>query len=255
MTGPNLGLEAIAWVPDSYLTASGFFDESKNRAYNPADYPTHGTGLFVVGLETQGSLFFYALTSESFTRVATVATQLPAIMELEFDRDARQLWAVCDDTCTGRSAVLSINTAGRFAPTTYYERPTGMPNINNEGFAIAPLDTCANGRRSTYWADDSETAGQAIRSGWIACTFVSPTTSTTSARPAATAAPVTFGTIATTSTSTTAAPTSSTVPSTPVTTRPVTTTPPTTKPAAVLGVIVEAPQVAEAQEVEPSFTG
>ncbi|MFN6474197.1 MAG: hypothetical protein RMY36_031580 [Nostoc sp. SerVER01] len=50
----NLGLEAIAWMPDSYLQANGFIDESTNQPYNPANYPLHGTGLFFVGLEANG---------------------------------------------------------------------------------------------------------------------------------------------------------------------------------------------------------
>ena len=36
---PNLGIEDIAYVPDSYLTANGFLDESTSAAYNPADLP------------------------------------------------------------------------------------------------------------------------------------------------------------------------------------------------------------------------
>jgi hypothetical protein len=35
----NSGLEAITWVPDTFLTARGFHDESTGAAYNPAAYP------------------------------------------------------------------------------------------------------------------------------------------------------------------------------------------------------------------------
>src|SRR5262249_61925274 len=37
----NLGIEAVAFVPDSYLTSVGFKDERTGAAYNPAGYPSH----------------------------------------------------------------------------------------------------------------------------------------------------------------------------------------------------------------------
>ena len=59
--GANLGLEAITWVPDTYLVASGFIDESTGAAYDPSRYPGHGTGLFFVGVEANGIIYAYAL--------------------------------------------------------------------------------------------------------------------------------------------------------------------------------------------------
>jgi hypothetical protein len=44
--GANAGLEAIAWIPDSYLVARGFRDALLNKLYDPADYANHGSGLF-----------------------------------------------------------------------------------------------------------------------------------------------------------------------------------------------------------------
>jgi hypothetical protein len=73
--GPNLGLEAIAWIPDSFLVARNFFDEGLGHTYNPADYPLHGTGLFFVGVEANGLIYAYALNSDgSYARVATIVT-------------------------------------------------------------------------------------------------------------------------------------------------------------------------------------
>lgn len=54
--GANAGLEGITWVPDSYLVGSAFYDERLAHVYDPADYPEHGTGLFVVGVEGTGKL-------------------------------------------------------------------------------------------------------------------------------------------------------------------------------------------------------
>ena len=37
--GANLGLEGVAFVPDGYLTANGFKDQSTDATYNPATLP------------------------------------------------------------------------------------------------------------------------------------------------------------------------------------------------------------------------
>jgi uncharacterized protein (TIGR03437 family) len=171
-TGPNLGIEALTWVPDQFLTDRRFFDESKNRTYNPGDYPNHGDGLFFVGLEANGTIYAYALghgESGGFTRVATITTGFSGIMELQFDRELHDLWAVCDDTCQGRSVVLRIGTNGRFQVTHRFERPATMPNINNEGFALGTTQTCQGESKPVYWADDAETGGFSLRTGTIPC--------------------------------------------------------------------------------------
>lgn len=170
-TGANLGLEGITWVPDSFLRSRSFFDESKNRAYNPADYPNHGTGIFFVGVESTGLVYAYALDLQgnSFTRLATISTGLAGVMELQFDRDLNDLWAVCDDTCQGRSVILRIDGSGKFNVARRFERPAGMPNLNNEGFAIAPAALCVANLKPVFWADDGETGGQASRRGTLSC--------------------------------------------------------------------------------------
>lgn len=172
VSGANLGAEGITWIPDTFLTSKNFFDEAKNRAYNPTDYPNHGTGIFFIGLESNGNIYAYALDQggTTFTRVATIVTGFPAVMDLQFDRELNDLWAVCDDTCQGRSAVLRMDSTGKFTVARRFERPTGMPNINNEGFAIAPAAQCIAGFKPVFWSDDNDTDGHAIRSGTIACT-------------------------------------------------------------------------------------
>ncbi|MET0725193.1 MAG: lamin tail domain-containing protein [Leifsonia sp.] len=180
--GPNAGLEAIAWVPDSYLVAGGLLDENSGVAYDPADYAGHGDGLFFVGVEAGGAIHAYALdqVTGGFDRIASIDSGFHGVMDLEFEAERGALWAVCDDGCDGRSAVLDIaetgKEAGRFAVTTVFERPAGMPNINNEGFAIAPTASCVDGAKSVFWADDSNTGGHAIRVGSLDCeTPVGPT--------------------------------------------------------------------------------
>jgi len=177
VVGANLGIEAITWVPDSYLVARGFRDEATAALYNPATYPDHGTGLFFVGVEGNGIIYAYALNhvTNGFTRVATIATGFTGVMGLEFDRELEYLWATCDDGCGNQSAVLEINTQagsptlGRFAVIRLFERAATMPNINNEGIAIAPQAECAGGQKPVFWVDDNETGGFSIRRASVPC--------------------------------------------------------------------------------------
>lgn len=195
--GANAGLEGITWIPDADLVAKGFVDESTGAPYDPADYPGHGGGLFFVGLEANGSLYAYALGQDSgdIRRVATIASGFPSVMDLEYDPATDLLWAVCDDTCDGRSAVLDVAgsdsaaaavsvtaaaaTPGRFAVETVVERPAGMPNVNNEGFAIAPNDQCADGVKPVVWSDDNGTDGFSLREGTIECALAETPTEPT----------------------------------------------------------------------------
>jgi uncharacterized protein (TIGR03437 family) len=173
VVGANLGIEGITWIPDTFLVSKGFFDEAKGHVYNPAEYANHGSGLFFVGLEANGMVYGYALdhVSSGFTRVATISTGLAGVMDLQFDRDLNDFWAVCDDTCQGRSVVLRIDSTGKFTVARRFERPAGMPNLNNEGFAIAPGTQCIANVKPVFWADDGETDGHAIRSGNLSCTM------------------------------------------------------------------------------------
>jgi hypothetical protein len=177
VTGANLGLEAITHIPDAWLVARGFIDERTGQPYDPATYPGHGSGLFFVGVEANGQVYAYALNQGdgTFARVATIASGWPAVMDLSFDEELGQLWTVCDNTCNGRTAVLRIDervgspTRGRFVVGPRFERPAGMPNLNNEGFTFAGLSACSGGVRPVFWADDGETGGFAIRRGTLTC--------------------------------------------------------------------------------------
>lgn len=174
--GANAGLEGIAWIPDAALVAGGFTDETTGAVYDPSRYPGHGEGLFFVGLEANGTVYAYALdlAGDGFTRVATVDSGFPAVMELEYDAASGALWALCDDTCDGRSAVLELTpledgaTQTAFTVTRVQDRPADMPNLNKEGFALSPV--CADGFRTAVWADDGDTGGHSLRDGSVDCT-------------------------------------------------------------------------------------
>jgi hypothetical protein len=174
--GANLGIEAITWIPDSALVAAGFIDELTDAAYDPASYPTHGSGLFVVGLESQSELYFYALGSDgSIAQVAVVDTELAGVMGLEYDREVGYLWAHCDNTCGNTAVVLSLvpvvvaPATARFERRAIFTRPATLPNINNEGIAIGPESECVAMKKPFYWLEDGTTDGHVLRTGTIPC--------------------------------------------------------------------------------------
>ncbi|WP_237048246.1 hypothetical protein [Lentzea guizhouensis] len=161
---PNDGPEAIAWVPDAFLTGQNFKGDN-GKLYDPADYPGHGGGLFAVGLEATGGIFLYALQEGRATLVAEFASGQPQVMDLEFE--GNRLWATCDDNCGGRSTTLAVRD-GRFKVTATYDRPAKLPNVNLEGFAISP--SCVKGKKVVLWADDDNTNSHALRQGSVNCT-------------------------------------------------------------------------------------
>jgi hypothetical protein len=175
--GANAGLEAITWVPDTFLTSKGFFDDTKAHAYAPAEYANHGTGLFFVGVEETGKIHAFALnhTGSAATLVATIATPNPGVMGLEFDRDAGNLWFNCDDTCGNKSGVLGIDTTvgsatlGHFVVRRQFQRPSSLPDSNNEGIAIAPASECSAGFKRFFWTDDADQDGFSLRVDSIPC--------------------------------------------------------------------------------------
>jgi hypothetical protein len=172
VVGSNLGAESVEWIPDTYLVSSGFIDEATTQLYDPADYPGHGTGLFFIGLEANGTVYGYALdqNSSSFTRVATFASGFPTFGALHWDADENQLWVVCDDNCDGRSRVFEVNSSGNFAVVAEYARPTGLANLDNEGFTFARNSECVGGFKPVYWTDDNNTDSHALRAGTVRCT-------------------------------------------------------------------------------------
>jgi hypothetical protein len=167
---PNVGLEGITWVPDTYLVTNGLWDEATNAAYDPSRYPGHGSGLFFVGLEMNGMIYGYALEHDTgaFTRVTSVASGLTSVMGLVFDRDQGNLWAYCDNTCTNEAAVLRVS-AGQLTLRYLFDHPATLPNSNHEGAAIAPESECVSGRKSFFWSDDDDFGGHAIYRGSIPC--------------------------------------------------------------------------------------
>jgi hypothetical protein len=172
----NGGPEAITWIPDVELGAKGYRNDAGAKDYAPADFPGHGGGLFFVGVEEDGSIRSYALNraTDTATPVSVAYNAYTSVMDLEWEAETQRLWAVCDDTCDGRHSVLEIaqggGNDGRFVVTSTFSRPATMPNLNNEGFAIAPQAECSAGFKPVVWADDEYTGGHALRTGTLPCT-------------------------------------------------------------------------------------
>jgi hypothetical protein len=168
--GSNLGLEGVTWVPDSYLTGVGFQDAATGGTYDPSAYGSHTGGVFFVGVEGTGMVYGYVLQdSGAFTRIASISSGMDGVMELQWEPQASRMWVVCDDTCDGQHRTLRVDGTGRFAVSAIYERPSGMPNYNNEGFSVAGSDECVNGSKPVYWSDDSNDADHALRKGSLSC--------------------------------------------------------------------------------------
>jgi hypothetical protein len=175
--GANTGIEGITWVPDSWLTSQGFWDEAKSHAYAPAEYANHGTGLFFVGIEQTGKLYGLALNHSdgSAALLATISAPTQGVMGLEFDRDTGDLWFNCDDGCDNQSGILRVDTRadsasrGKFVLYRLFQRPSSLPNSNNEGIAIAPSSECSGGFKRFFWTDDADQGGFSLRSDLIPC--------------------------------------------------------------------------------------
>ncbi len=168
--GANLGFEGVTWVPDASLTGAGFADAATGAAYDPGHYGAHSGGVFFVGVEGTGMVHGYVLQdSGAFTRVASFASGMSGVMEVQWEPQAARLWVVCDDTCHGQHRTFRVNSSGAFATTAVYNRPTGMPDYNNEGFALAGANECTGGSKPVYWSDDSDDGGHALRKGTVSC--------------------------------------------------------------------------------------
>lgn len=173
----NHGIEAIAWIPDTYLVQRGFVDDSRQAAYDPALYPNHGTGLFLVGVDGTGMIYGYALdhVAQTFVRVTSFSSGLPHTMDLAFDRDVGVLWGQCGNDCGNLASLIEIDSDaaspsyGHFVMRATIAPPKNLKEVNTEGFAVAPESECSGGLKRVFWSDDSDKGGFAIRKGQVAC--------------------------------------------------------------------------------------
>lgn len=174
--GPNLGFEGITFISDAELTEQAF-RESSGQPYDQARFADHGGGIFLVGVEETGNIHAYALDhgSGSFARLATFSSGLPAVMDLEYDPATNYLWAYGDDSVGNLAVLFEIEASmpslsyGQFVKRRVFRRPSGLPDLNNEGITFAPESECNAGVRAFFWSDDSPSNGHALRRGGIPC--------------------------------------------------------------------------------------
>jgi len=174
-TDPNLGLEGITWVSDTFLVKQGFIDDSTAKPYDPSDYPPHGDKVFFVAYEYNGKIYAYVLAmdgSERAWQVGSFSSGEDKVMSVEFDSSSGYLWTLCDNNCKDRQAVFSLQN-GSFTQIAKYNAPStgNMSKLNNEGFTLAPDEKCDLNTqlKNVYWSDDKDTDDHVLRQGTIPC--------------------------------------------------------------------------------------
>ena len=161
----NAGLEALTFIPDAEAVAAGLMDAEGGGLYDPAALGPHLGGVVVVGVEATGEVFLFNLFEDgSHGLLARADPGLGAIMSLEWDFESAALWAGCDNTCSNRMAVMTVDgqagaTQGQFVVAQLLDRPSGLANDNNEGLAISPS---VGGERRVVWARDGGGDGQSL---------------------------------------------------------------------------------------------
>lgn len=159
-TAPNAGIEAVEIVPASafeHLRAPG----ARAAAATPVAYA-------FVAVEATGDVHaLELLPGGAVTLVATLDSPLAGLMALDYDEATRTLRAFCDEVCNGRSVRYDLSAADVTA-SGVIDRATGMPDVANEGVALAPSTVCTDGGREAWFADDADTDGHSIRGTLLA---------------------------------------------------------------------------------------
>ena len=178
--GTNAGAESVEWVPDTYLVGSGFVDADDGSAPTTRrTTPTTAPGCSSSASRPTGSS---TPTPSTRPRAASPAwPRSPAASRPSGRCTGTLTRTSCGWSATTTATVAAASsrstrwpTQGIFAVVADYARPTGMANLNNEGFTITPDSECVGGSKPVYWADDGNTAGHALRAGTIPCTPASP---------------------------------------------------------------------------------
>lgn len=168
----NMGIEAIEWIPNAEAKGR-LFDDNTGAPYDPANYPNAvADGVFVVALEDDGKVYAFSLagegaaaTSESGSN-ATLLTSYDSFIggAMGLDYSRKSLRVLSDDGYEG--VIAEIFFDGTNSPrVVHYERPAGMPNLNNEGYAES---TCVEGAGFAWFFADGETPA-ALRAVPISC--------------------------------------------------------------------------------------
>ncbi|WP_243387044.1 ExeM/NucH family extracellular endonuclease [Bifidobacterium primatium] len=196
----NLGVEGVAFIPDSVLTARKFkvnVDPKNVHDYDPNGFGNSYGGLFLVALEKTNAIYAFALqaTKDGHDNAFPVA-QIPlpeaaanagysGPRDLTWDAEHEQLLAQGDNTIGADEkptkamlATYEFGKDGTLQLTKLNEEPAAVAAGNTEGFAITPdaeAAKVAGGKdgktyKPVFWADDSVTDGHSLRMGYIEAT-------------------------------------------------------------------------------------
>jgi hypothetical protein len=107
--------------------------------------------------------------SGKYKQISSFSSQEDQIMSVQYDLSSGYVWTECDNSCKGRMHVFIISNEGKFEEIAEYDRPSTMPNYNNEGFTLTPDSECVKGMKSVYWSDDDNDDGHVIRVDTVPC--------------------------------------------------------------------------------------
>ncbi|MBT1163837.1 bifunctional metallophosphatase/5'-nucleotidase [Bifidobacterium felsineum] len=183
----NLGVEGVAFIPDSALLANKFqsnLDPNNVHAYNPDGTANDFGGLFFAALEKTGGVYAFALATVDGQDVAypVAKTDLPAAAtnagysgprDLFWDSEHNQLIAEGDnDLNTGAKIGTYEFKNGTLELTKLTATPAEIAGQNSEGYAVTPdaeATKIVDGKayKPVFWSDDGVTNGHSLREGWL----------------------------------------------------------------------------------------
>jgi len=153
-----VGAEGLTFVPDAFLVAQGFVDPDGE----PAQSRRGLGGLMLVGHQLGGVVYAIDLDPyvSSAERVGEYLTAATEVAGLEFDRSTGLLyiWHGGSDLSleVARLSSSEVGQARQLDALRVYRGP-GVPeggSSNLEGFAIAGIEDCEDGRRSAFLTTD-----------------------------------------------------------------------------------------------------
>ena len=195
----NLGVEGVAFIPDSVLTEKRFkvnVDPKNVHDYDPDGFGNSYGGLFFVALEKTNAIYAFALqTTKDGKDNAFPVAQIPLPAEaanagysgprdLVWDGEHNQLLAQGDNTIGADEKPTKAMLAtyefkdGTLQLTRLDDEPAEIANGNSEGFTITPdaeAKTVEGGKpgktyKPVFRADDAVTDGHSLRMGAIEAT-------------------------------------------------------------------------------------
>ncbi|MGI6786589.1 MAG: lamin tail domain-containing protein [Gleimia sp.] len=159
----NMGIEAIEWITNAEAKGR-LFDENTGEAYDPANYPNAvADGVFVVALEDNGHVYAFSLAKQgevapfaagsNATLLTSYDSFIGGAMGLDYSRNTLRIMS--DDGYEG--VIAEVFFDGTNSPrVVHYERPDGMDNLNNEGYAESD---CIDGNRYAWFFADGFESG------------------------------------------------------------------------------------------------